>query len=632
MASLYYPPSTPDIANDLIYLGNPAGISAYAAMQTDAANVYLLRLGDATAGLAPPVISAEFPTGGSAPAITVTPPPTMTEVVWTAPAAPAEFTEDLDVDDFLPEPFTETAPTLVFGTAPAEFTNPVPDAPGVDLSFAMPELDLTLPARPDLLAISVSKFGGMNLPTFDADAPQLDLVAPSIREYVPGEQYTSALLTALQTSLLERVTEGGTGLNQDVENAIWDRGREREARSKRAALDELEQMEDLGYALPPGIYLDARVKIATETDYAERGHSREVMIKSAELELDNVKHALTTATALEGQTIEYTNAVEQRLFEASRYATEAGVAIYNAKVQAFGALVDAYRAQVQVYEAQIRGEIAKVEAYKAEVEAESAKAQINRALVDQYQAEITAALANVEVFKARIDAVRVRAEIEKTKVEIYGEQVRGYVAQVNAYTAGVEGFRARIQAEATKQEAFTSQVNAYRAQVDANSKVIDARIATYRGKLDAFVAQWDAYKSAYQAEAARAAAIGSLNSSRADAYRAEVQGVASYNDVLTRQWQAALDQAQRVSEIGINTAKANAELYMTTRSLALDAAKVGAQVSAQLGAAAINTINWSTSYSNSISKADSTSRSDALTVSNSVSSSTSTNYNYNASV
>ena len=93
-----------------------------------------------------------------------------------------------------------------------------------------------------------------------------------------------------------------------------------------------------------------------------------------------------------------------------------------------------------------------------------------------------------------------------------------------------------------------------------------------------------------------------------------------------------LDQAQRVTEIGIQAAKANAELYMTTRSLAIDAAKVGAQVSAQLGAAAINTINWSTSYSNamssSTSKATSTSQSVSQSISSSNSTSVNTNYNY----
>jgi len=621
----------PDIG-DAIYLGDPSGISAYADMQTDAANTFLLRLGEAAAGLAAPVISPVFPSGGAAPAISVVPPPAMMEVVWTAPNAPAEFTEDLNVDDFLPAPFTGEAPEMIFTTPPAEFAGAMPDAPAVDLDFVIPDLEVNLPTRPDLLTINIAKFDGVNMPTFDAEAPVLDLVAPSIREYVPGDEYTSSLLEALKASLEQRITEGGTGLGQQAETAIWERGKEREARSAADAIAKLEQMEQLGYAYPPGLYTDARLRIITETDAAERGHSREVMIESARLELDNVKHALTTAVALESQLIQNANAVEQRLFDASRYATEAGVSIYNARVQAFGALVEVYRAQVQVYEGLIRAELAKVEAYKAQVEAESAKAQVNRALVDQYRTEIEAALSNVEVFKARVGAIQARAELERTKVMIFGEQVRGYAAQVNAYTAGVEGFRARIQAETSKQEAFATQVRAYTAQVEASKSVIDARIAVYRGKLDAYTARWDGYKSAYQGEAARAQAIGAYNSSKAEAYSAEVRGVASYNEVLTKQWQTALDQAQRVTEIGIQAAKANAELYMTTRSLAIDAAKVGAQVSAQLGAAAINTINWSTSYSNamssSTSKATSTSQSVSQSISSSNSTSVNTNYNY----
>ena len=45
-------------------------------------------------------------------------------------------------------------------------------------------------------------------------------------------------------------------------------------------------------SLPPGIYLDARLRLATERDAQDRGHSREVMIKAAELQLDSLKNAL----------------------------------------------------------------------------------------------------------------------------------------------------------------------------------------------------------------------------------------------------------------------------------------------------------------------------------------------------
>lgn len=628
MADIGAPPAT---VGDPFYLGSPIGISAYADQQTDAANTFLLRLGDAAAGLAPPVISPEFPVAADAPSISVPTPPTPTYPTWTSPDIPSTFTEVLDVSDLDVAPFDVDPPSIVYGAAPAVFSETAPVAPSINLTFDDPTLTVALPARPDLLSLEIVPFDGLNLPTFDADDPVLTAVEPSIREYTPGAAYTSALLSALQTSLLDRITNGGSGLGVNAENAIWDRGREREARSAQEAIIGLERMETLGYAFPPGVYLDARTRILTETDYAQRGHSREVMVESARLELDNVKHALTTATNLEQVLINNANNVEQRLFEATRYATEAGVAIYNAKVQAFGAMVDHYRAKVQVYEAQVRAEVSRVDAYRAQISAEEAKAQVNRALIEQYKVEIDAALSNIEIYKAEIAGIQTKADIERTKVMVFGEQVKGYVAQINAYTAGVEGFRASIEAEGTKARVYTSQVDAFRAQVDASARSIEARVAAYRGRIDASNARWEGYRTQAQAEASRVDSLAKIAGVQADVYRAEVQGVAAYHETLTKQWQAVLEQSKGIADVGISAAKANAELYVTTRSLAVDAAKVGATVSAQLGAAAINAINWSTSFSHSVGVSNSTSYSNSFSQAVSQSQSWSENKNYNYS-
>ena len=620
-------PSSPD-PDAPLYLGNPTGISAYADQQTDAANTFLLRLGDAAAGLAPPVINPVFPGGGTPPAILTPEAPTVSYPVWTSPALPTAFSGSIDIDDLLPEPFDDAPPVLNFGTAPADFTELAPDAPGIITSFDDPTLTVNLPTPPSLLSISVRAFDGLNLPTFDAVEPTLNLVEPTIREYTPGAAYTSALLTEMQERLLDWIQNGGTGLSAEAENAIWERGREREARSKRDAILALEQMEELGYAMPPGVYLDARIKVITETDFADRGHSREVMIKSAELQVENVRQAMTNATQLESRLIDYSNSVEQRLFESTRYATEAGVQIYNAKVQAYAALTDVYRAKVQAYEALVRAETARVEAYRAEVQAEEAKARVNTALVEQYKVQADIALANIRIYEAEIQGIQTKAQIEKLKVDIYGEQIRAYGAKVNAYTAGVEGYRARLQAEASKQQAYQSAVDAYRARVEAAGRVADVRIADLRAQVDVKNQEWEGYRATVQGESERVRALTGINNAIADIYRAEVQGAASYNEALTRQWQAILDQNQRTAEIGIQAARANAELYISTRSLAIDAAKVGAQVSAQLGAAALNAINWSTSLSNSTSFGTSWSYSSSNSSSDSTSFSENRNYNF----
>jgi hypothetical protein len=626
-----------DVNPGTIYLGSPSGISAYADQQTDAANNYLLTLGTLSASLTPPVISPVFPTGPSAPPQITAVRPELQAIVWTSPDAPAIFTEVLDVSDVMPEPFDDAPPTLNFGSAPAPFSELAPDSPGISLVFEDPELNVELPLAPELLSLNVLSFDGLNLPTIDPDAvPVLDVVAPSIREYAPGADYTSNLLTGVRGFLQNIIDTGATGLNPNVEQAIWDRGREREAISRGGALRDLDKMEEQGFALPPGTYVDARLRITTESEAQERGFSREVMIKQAELAYAAGKDYLAQAVVLESKSMDIANDVEQRLFESTKYATEAGIQIYNARVQAYSAYLDAYKTKIQIYVAQVQAETARVEAFKAQVQAELAKAQINQSLVEQYKAQIEAALSAVEIYKARIQGISIKAEIEKTKIEAYGEQVRAYAAKINAYTAGVEGYRASLEAESTKQKVYQSQVEAFSARVTAAAKQADIRIAAYRGRLDANLGRWDGYKAAIAGEASKAQAVSAFNQSLSAEYQSEVAAVTSFNETLTKQWQAVLDEAYRVTDIGVNAAKANAELYMTTRSLALDAAKAGAQVSAQLGAAALNAINWSQSINTSVSNGISTnfgiSFSQSDSYSDSTSDSTSHNYNYSASV
>lgn len=608
--------------------GQPNYWYQIALQEVAAANSYLVALANATVGLNPPVINPVFPITPAAPPLLTVDPPELQEVVWEFPSIPSPFTGTLDLGNYMPEPFDVDPPTLSYGSPPADFSELLPDAPGVDMDFETPTLTVTLPAPPSLLSINTYPFAGVSFPTIDTTVPTLSLAAPTVIPYTPGSLYVSSLLSAAQSALERFIVDGGTALPPAIEEALWGRARDRENRAQADAIADLERMEQLGYSAPPGVYMDARVRIATEMGYTATTLSREIAIENAKLEQENVKFALQSAVQLEGTLIQYNNQVEQRLFDAARYATEAGVQIYNAQVQAYAAYLDAYKMKVAVYEAQIRAELGKVEAYKASMEAESVKAQVNTSLVQQYKTQVEAALANVEVFKAEIAAIQTKAEIEKMKIEIFGEQVKAYGSKVNAYTAGVEGFRAKVGAEAAKQDAFKSQVQAYAAQVDAGAKAIGARIEEFKARIDAKNAEWEGYKAATAGQAARAQAIASVNQSAAESFKAEASAVASYNEVLTKQWQVSIDQAQRVVEIGIQAAKANAELYTTTRSLALEAAKVGAQVSAQIGAAALNSANWSWSESESESNSisDSTSRS----TSNSTSESTSYNYNYSA--
>jgi phage shock protein A len=601
--------------------GDPEKIYAFAAGATNYALEYIAQLIATSAGMTPPTITPVFPTIPTPPAPVTVPFPTFQPITWTMPNAPASFTDTLDISGLLPEPFDGTPPTLAFPGAPSAFTETTPDAPGISLTFDYPTLSVTLPAPPDLLKLNIEQFDGVTMPSVPADADALTAYAPSVVDYVPGASYTSSLLTAVQAKLQQQITDGtDTGLPAEVETALWDRAREREFRAARDSLDALDQMEALGYSMPPGAFLDARTKILTETEASTVGLSREIMIKQAELHLENVTKATANAISLESMLVGYINQIEQRNFDSCKYATEAGISIYNAQVQAYAAYIEAYKTKVSIYEAQIRAEISKVEAYKAQVEAEHTKAEANTALVQQYDTLVRAALTNVDIYKAELAAIQTKAEIEKTKVEVYGEQIKAYVGRINAYTANVEGFKAAISAEGAKQEAYRSSVMAYTAEVEAGVKTAEARIEEYKGELQAKALEWDGYKSLVSAQSSQAQAIASINQTTSESYKAEISATASYNELLTKQWQVALDESERIAEVGVQAAKMNAELYISQRTLAAEGARVGSQVMAQLGAAALNAIHWSSSVSTGSSISDSSS------VSTSISTSTNTNY------
>ena len=582
--------------------GDSSAMFAFAMGEASVSNDYIRQLGVASAALVPPTITPQFPVGYIPPAISIPAVPATQQIIWTVPATPSIFSGTIDITGVIPE-FDTLPPVVNMPTPPSAFTQVVPPTPGVDLNFKYPDLSVTLHTPPDLLSLDTYQFNGVNLPVIDATIPQLTLVAPTLVPYkAPTLPYSDTLMDTVRAVLIDRIKNGtNTGLPPAVEQALWDRAREREMIASADAIAELERMEALGYAFPPGVYTNARLKIQTDMGYTTAGLSREVAIKQAELIQKTISESIGQAVEVEKIVVDYANHVEQLMFESCKYATEAGISIYNSQIKSYEATVEAYKAKIAYFDAQVREQEAAVNIYRTEVEAEKLKSDMNTALVHQYETMAKVAEINVDIYKAELEGIRLKADTQKIIVEIFGEQIKAYVAQVNAYTSQVEAYRAQLQGIQTQEQIYKTEVEAYSTLVGAAKAQIDARVDVLKANATSNATAWEGYKALVSAQAEQARAIALSNTSVADIYRAQTSGLSAYNETLTKQWNVSLEQAERVAEVGVSAAKANAELYMTTRSLALDAAKVGAQVSAQLGAAGVSAINWSTHYSYGLS-------------------------------
>lgn len=501
--------------------------------------------------------------------------------------------------------FTETAPTLTLPTAPTLSYGSVPTVPSAaDVSVPVAPV-VTMPAEPTYLSLSTVSFAGVDLHedwlARLEDMPTLTLVSPTPFSYARGPEYASSLLSALKATLESRLG-GGTGLPEAVEQAIWDRARSRETKIALANEAEIQRAsEALGFQLPSGV-IAAQLREAQQNYYDKLSElSRDVAIKQAELEQANLKDTIAAGMQLEGQLIDYAFKLEQLSFETARAYADNAIQSHNAAVEQFKALLVGYQTYAQAYDTLIKAELAKVEVYKAQLQGEQTKAQINESLVQQFKAQIDAGMSQVEIYRAQVGAAQTLVQLEQTKISAAGEQVRAYVAQVNAETAKVEAYKASVQAQSTLVDMYKTKADAFSAKVGAQAEKAKAELARYNALVSAKTAEWDGYKTKVQTEGERIKALGIQSGALLDGYKAEAAAIESEAKMVTMRWETQIKDYEASQQLMLQTAKINADVALQTNNARLDAAKVGAQVYAQLTSSAYGMVNASASISGSAS-------------------------------
>lgn len=554
----------------------------------------------------PPTVSFKWETP-AAPAIRAIPDaPELPEVKFEPSnllARPAPFSAqapELGVNRFELDDLTihiPDAPSLSYGTIPTIPTVrdvPTPDAPVV----VMPDL-------PTYMEVGTVTFAGVNLREDWLDGlenrPTLELLEPTPYQYVAGEKYASALLDQLK-AVISRRMQGGTGLAPAVEQAIWDRGRSRETNIALAKSRELQRMADgAGFPLPTGALVVGLQQVNKEYYDQLSTLSRDVSIKQAEMEQENLRQTIAEGMQLESKLIDYSYQLEQMAFESAKAAAQNAIELHNAAIQKFNGLLQGYQTYASVYKTIIDGQLAKVEVFKAQLQAEMSKAEINKLRVEQFKAEIEARMSTVEIFKAQVSAAQTLVEIEKAKISAAGEQVRGYVAQVNAETAKIEAFKAQVQGEATKADVYKAKAAAYASQVGAEAEVARAHIARYQALITAKNQEWSAYETSMRAEGLRLDSVARQSGAMLDGYRAETAAAMAEAQAQLAHWQAVVGQYSAGVQGALQAARINNDATISANNARLDAAKAGTQVYAQLTSSAYSMMNVNAGISGSAS-------------------------------
>lgn len=536
--------------------------------------------------------------------------PVLDEISDDVPSAPDVI--DVDFRDAGEAPESPDFSQMTYNP-PAPPTSAVPTAPPDDdivlVPVVLPEMDpYNLPSPPSLYSLNIPEAPDLPEVEFEAERPEFEAEPPSAVFDWQETAYSSELLESVQANLTSMMA-GGLGLPAAIEQALFERGRERADSLGMARVQQAENLMSSRGIYEGGGYLRASMdKARTEARMEAAGHNRDITIESAKISVESVRFALSQAATLEIALMQENSQLNQRALEAAKIAKDVAIQVFNAFVAKYNLDVELYKADAQVFLNRIQANIARAEMFKAEIDAQKAIGDINESLIRAYIAELQGINTLADIYKAKLEGAKTVGEINTQRLEQARIKVTNFGIRVDAWGKEQEGYRNQVEAAMGNVRVFEVAGNVYARRCEAFKTVNDAYFQQATARIEiqklgfvGFNAELEAARTLVAAQVARVNAKASLFSSQANMYQAEGQVAAAEsaaqdrtNELRVRVATARLESTLKVTDARIAQ---NGQIY----SLYVEQLKAKAQVVSQLASATMSGVNFGANYSGSLS-------------------------------
>lgn len=295
---------------------------------------------------------------------------------------------------------------------------------------SVPDVATVTVGEPTAVVGTAPSIEDLNLEEIDYNIPLMDLTSPEAEFNYTEETYSSDIADRLEVNILDSLINGGTGLNADIEQAIWDRATGRQILENEKTYDEaLNFWSSRGFSMPPGMLngtlIEARERIAQKnTDL-----NNDILVQSSNLAQVNTQFTITSAIQIEKNLMDNFNQHRSRALEAAKIAVEVLVDIYQIKLEEYKTKLTGEQISAQIYEARIRAAVAKLEI----------KLGVHQADIEAYKAAIQHYDSQVKKLVAQAEA---RVSAEGLKVETFKAQSGHYTAEIDAV---IKAFLGKIE-------------------------------------------------------------------------------------------------------------------------------------------------------------------------------------------
>lgn len=521
--------------------------------------------------------------------------------------------------DAIPDPVygapvaPNTLPSVALPLPPVNY--PTVGLPSLPPSADLPQAtapDISKPAQPTLIAISVPDYEFPTLSPFEGVVPEYEapdlVVNPQVRlaEYDPAalkERISSIAMDTMPVeyvALCERMTD-------ELVNAV-------DKETVAAVEAAFSKWAAQNFSLPPGMLVgdvnDIQAKGAVKIREGKQKLNNEFFKQT----LDNFKTAVQQGMALEKHLIDLHVEHARQIVEAEKLRVKSSVELFNAAVNLFNSHQKARSAYAEAYKTELQARLRVVETYKPKVDGAMAEIAENEARTQMFgsdvkvlqaQAEVyktkaSALTADIEVYKADLLGVKAQADIISANIAAYRDAVKAYAAGVDATSTELNAYAAQVQATVSGAGVYEANARAYASYVQEASKragaykaYVSAQGDVLKANLQTFNAAASTNESFLRAQAAKFSAQAEIASARNSAFATSVRAYTSYNKALSQHNAASLAYAMAASENAARAQALAAQAQAETDKINAGAMAAKAQAKASLAQGAMSAMHVS---------------------------------------
>lgn len=496
----------------------------------------------------------------------------------TEPAPPPEPGEPEDIPaPTRPDMTVYAAPDVDLDIAPPTYEDATSSVP-------FPTLRPIVLPNPPIINTDDITFEGVR-PIFNATAPNADDF-----NFVNGT-YSPILLDESKATIL-KMLQGGFGLSPGVEDAIFERAREREAElGERDVQIATDDWGSRGWKKPPGMLNAARERARTEASRKISANNREQMIETLKIQVEQVRVALANSLALEDLWVRLFISAEDRRLQASRMKLDLALQVFNAFVTRFQAEAQLFSIDAQVFNQKFQAAMAKLSLYSEQLRAQQMIGELNEQDVRIFAQRIQALQTNAEIYRARVEGFRAQYEAINSKVNVYRAQLEsnqtimsGYETDSRVFSTMMEAQTRRDNRFAVRADIYGKNIEAWSQRVDVLYKQQDREVKQAELTRDVFTANGQRISAFIEGESARVNALKDKYAAMASEIASKSEAERSRYGLMLAIAQAQIARMQAAMEILLKNGEINITSALSAENLKLRAEETATQTLAQMAA------------------------------------------------